>query len=159
MSTPGRGSSATASASQSSSSYLGTSTPTSTGRKTNPLSQFRSTNSLRSNTTSTSAGTLTRGGGRSGRGKESKDRYSDTPDDDEVDLLLSEGGRSSRNIGGSAESDGDFDEGWVGGLPREEEQIGLLEGSKVGYSPLLWCRFNGVGISRAEAESHCCFGG
>lgn len=148
MSAQGKGSSPATSTSQSSSSYLGTPTPASTGRKTNPLSQFRSTNSLRSNTTSTSAGTLRGAGGRSGKGKDSKDRYSDTPDDDEVDLLLSGSGRSSGNIGGSAESDGEFDEGWVGGLPREEEQIGLLEGTKVRYSPVLWCGATGVEVSR-----------
>lgn len=58
-----------------------------------------------------------------------KDRYSDRADDDEVDLL---GGGSQPGMRGLGESDGDFDEGWTGDLPGEEEEIvGLLQGDKV----------------------------
>ena len=109
-------------------------------KQSNPLSQFRSSSSLRS---TGSNGTQRAGGkgsallgpgssigARKGYGNQKgKDRYSDRADDDEVDLL---GGGSQPGMRGRGESDGDFDEGWTGDLPGEEEEIvGLLRGDKV----------------------------
>ena len=98
----------------------------------NPISQFRSTNSLRS---SSSSGTLKGSasnagegllGGRGKRGGnfKGKDRYSDTPEDDEVDLL-----GATPGLRGRGEADGEFDEGWTG---ADDEREGLL-----GVSPLV----------------------
>ena len=105
-------------------------------KQSNPLSQFRSTQSIRTSTpnrgdnlrrTNTPKTT-----GSSYAGSKGKSRYSDSqPGEDDVDLL---GG--SVGQGGRGESDGGYDEGWETGLQREEEQIGLLGGnSKVSTNP------------------------
>lgn len=103
-------------------------------KQSNPLSQFRSSNSLRSSVASSSSTVRTGGAGPLWRGRaalsvnpKGKDRYSDAADDDEVDLLTGQ-----QALRGAGESDGEFDEGWSGDLPREEEEIqGLLAGDKV----------------------------
>ncbi|GAA5888836.1 hypothetical protein JCM5296_005010 [Sporobolomyces johnsonii] len=128
-------------------------------KQSNPLSQFRSTASLRATTSSSStaaggAGSrkgvgVSVGGGRaryeesySGATEEEEERASAS----EGDLLLGgssgggsqpTGGRRSRKgsvvpsgMGGRGESDGEFDEGWATGLEGEEEEIGLLRGDK-----------------------------
>jgi phospholipid-translocating ATPase len=59
-----------------------------------------------------------------------KDRYSDVPDDDDVDLL----GGGSPGMQGRGESDGEFDGGWTSGLPGEDEEIALLQGDNVGQA-------------------------
>ncbi len=96
-------------------------------KQSNPLSQFRSTQSIRQ------AGqrgdnlrrTNTAKTGSTYGGSKGKSRYSESAGgDDDVDLL---GG--SVGQGGRGESDGGFDEGWETGLQREEEQIGLLGGN------------------------------
>lgn len=95
-------------------------------KQSNPISQFRSTNSLRS---SSSSGTLKGAssnagdgllGGRGKRGGnfKGKDRYSDTPEDDEIDLL-----GPTPGLRGRGETDGEFDEGWTG---VDDEREGLL---------------------------------
>ena len=92
----------------------------------NPITQFRSTNSLRS---SSSSGTLKGSASNAGdgllssRGKrignfKGKDRYSDTPEDDEIDLL-----GATPGLRGRGEADGEFDEGWTG---ADDEREGLL---------------------------------
>lgn len=102
-------------------------------KQSNPLSQFRSTQSVRtaalsgqgmrrSNTAKTTSST---GYG----GSKGKSRYSESAgdrDDDDVDLLNAGG---SVGQGGRGESDGGYDEGWSTGLQGEEEAIGLLGGS------------------------------
>ncbi|BGP19964.1 Putative aminophospholipid-translocase [Rhodosporidiobolus nylandii] len=102
-------------------------------KQSNPLSQFRSSASLRSSA---------RGGASTSRSAyaESASAVSGAGTDDagsEADLLG--GGGSGRRrggrrvemppgVGGRGESDGEFDEGWATGLDGEEEEIGLLGG-------------------------------
>lgn len=113
------------------------------------MSQFRSSNSLRSNSSNASSnGTNARSGtgfltGSSNRmnqgvtGRREKDRYSDAGnEDDEIDLL-SHGGAGGRPPGlrGRGEAEGGFDEGWIGADrpgEEEEENMGLLGRDQVG---------------------------
>lgn len=99
-------------------------------KQSNPLSQFRSTNSLvsssstSSNRTTPRHTTTTTKGGRNVKGK---DRYSDTaPEDlnhdDEIDLLPA---RASRIRGRSEAEESEFDQGWSR-TGEQEEHIGLL---------------------------------
>ncbi|KAK4048538.1 putative aminophospholipid-translocase [Microbotryomycetes sp. JL201] len=114
--------------------------PTTRERKqSNPLSQFRSTGSLRSSSLATGPSIPGRRTNRNGQpntsvagSRRAKDRYSDAPEDDDHSERLSSNGKGfmATNM---TESDGDFDQGWVGGLPGEEENIALLSGeSKAG---------------------------
>ncbi|GAA5902963.1 aminophospholipid-translocating P4-type ATPase NEO1 [Sporobolomyces salmoneus] len=134
-------------------------------KQSNPLSQFRSTGSLR--TAANANGTRGQGsrfgkapGSSNSRGKyDASSTVTGTTDGDdresEADLLgvgslnsPSVGGRSAGSrkrsgtkgqngggslppgIGGRGESDGEFDEGWTGGLETEdEEEAGLLGNS------------------------------
>ncbi|GAA5838244.1 hypothetical protein JCM3766R1_001874 [Sporobolomyces carnicolor] len=131
-------------------------------KQSNPLSQFRSTGSLRNAAASGTRGTGSRfgkgsagtGGGSSSRGRyDASSVVTGTTDGDERDSeadLLGVGslhpssveGRSAGSrkrirqngtgglpmgLGGRGESDGEFDEGWTGGLETEdEEEAGLL---------------------------------
>lgn len=124
-------------------------------KQTNPLSQFRSNASLRSSAASSSARTRTDNMApglsssasmtraqrmRSGNGnpnlavRPTKDRYSDVPDDDDLDNRSK--GQTRRD-----ESDGEFDDGWTTDLHGEEESIALLLGEtvRVGLCPGQQC--------------------
>ncbi|GAA5858648.1 hypothetical protein JCM8547_001405 [Rhodosporidiobolus lusitaniae] len=110
-------------------------------KQSNPLSQFRSSNSLRGNA---------RVGAFRGTSSYAESAVTGTTGDgdgSEADLLgfgeatSSSGGRrklrktgrapsTPAGMGGRGESDGEFDEGWTTGLDGEEEEIGLLGGSR-----------------------------
>lgn len=83
-------------------------------KQSNTISQFRSTNSLRSSVSSAGGSQL----GRARGNAKGKDRYSDTPEDDEIDLL-----GATPGLRGRGEADGEFDEGWTG---QDDETVGLL---------------------------------
>ncbi|KAL8279641.1 hypothetical protein RQP46_007954 [Phenoliferia psychrophenolica] len=94
-------------------------------KQSNPLSQFRSGASTSSSTAGHKKSFVRRGGLGNPQGK---DRYSDAPDEDDRETLPS----SSHGRGGQGEDDGEFDQGWTGDLPGEEDEIvGLLQGVKV----------------------------
>ena len=79
---------------------------------------FKNGNSIRSSLSSNGSGTVY-GGERNGRNRfVGKDRYSDTPEDEETDLLKAPSQTSRR-----ADSDGGFDENWTA---EDEETLGLL---------------------------------
>ncbi|KAI5476520.1 phospholipid-translocating ATPase, partial [Pseudohyphozyma bogoriensis] len=109
-------------------------------KQSNPLSQFRSTHSLRASSVSSSStlkpssSSAGLGGGRSrarlgglGGNQRGKDRYSDAPEEDDRSVA---GAGGTPGMGGRGESDGEFDEGWIGGLGEEEEVVALLGGER-----------------------------
>ncbi|KAM0786043.1 hypothetical protein ACM66B_006856 [Microbotryomycetes sp. NB124-2] len=114
------------------SSAASTASTTRERKQSNPLSQFRSSNSLRSSSLAAANGARTtessinkRTTARNGRGGVVKDRYSDAPEDDDHS---SNGGAKALTATHLTESDGDLDQGWIGGLPGEDESIALLSG-------------------------------